>query len=52
MALWVPGGFGNRGTTVKCTLSRYARERDIPYLGLCLGMQFGSGGIYPPGAGM
>lgn len=35
----VPGGFGNRGTTGKMHAIRYARERDIPYLGLCLGMQ-------------
>jgi CTP synthase len=35
----VPGGFGHRGMEGKIMAARYARERDIPYLGLCLGMQ-------------
>lgn len=35
----VPGGFGNRGTEGKMNAVRYAREKKIPYLGLCLGMQ-------------
>lgn len=35
----VPGGFGNRGTEGKILAARTARERGIPYLGLCLGMQ-------------
>ena len=35
----VPGGFGDRGIEGKITACRYAREKDIPYLGLCLGMQ-------------
>lgn len=35
----VPGGFGDRGTEGKITATRYAREHQIPYLGLCLGMQ-------------
>ena len=35
----VPGGFGSRGTEGKIIAARYARERKIPYLGLCLGMQ-------------
>ncbi len=35
----VPGGFGNRGIEGKITAIRYAREHDLPYLGLCLGMQ-------------
>ena len=35
----VPGGFGYRGVEGKIIASRYARENDIPYLGLCLGMQ-------------
>ena len=35
----VPGGFGNRGTEGKIMAARYARENNIPYLGLCLGMQ-------------
>ena len=35
----VPGGFGSRGIEGMVTAARYARERRIPYLGLCLGMQ-------------
>ncbi len=35
----VPGGFGNRGIDGKLRAIRYARERQIPYLGICLGMQ-------------
>jgi CTP synthase len=35
----VPGGFGERGVEGKILAARYARERGIPYLGLCLGMQ-------------
>lgn len=35
----VPGGFGTRGTAGKILSIRYAREHQIPYLGLCLGMQ-------------
>ena len=35
----VPGGFGERGVEGMVTAARYARERGIPYLGLCLGMQ-------------
>ncbi len=35
----VPGGFGSRGTDGKIRTIRYAREHEIPYLGLCLGMQ-------------
>lgn len=35
----VPGGFGERGVEGKILTARYARENDIPYLGLCLGMQ-------------
>ncbi len=35
----VPGGFGDRGVEGKILAARYARERKIPYLGLCLGMQ-------------
>jgi CTP synthase len=34
----VPGGFGSRGWEGKITACRIARERDIPYLGICLGM--------------
>ncbi|HKC22891.1 MAG TPA: CTP synthase [Gaiellaceae bacterium] len=34
----VPGGFGSRGWEGKLLACRVARERDIPYLGLCLGM--------------
>ena len=35
----VPGGFGTRGTEGKIKAIQYAREKGIPYLGLCLGMQ-------------
>ncbi|MCL4531795.1 MAG: CTP synthase [Actinobacteria bacterium] len=35
----VPGGFGYRGVEGMIRTARYAREHDIPYLGLCLGMQ-------------
>jgi CTP synthase len=35
----VPGGFGERGIEGKILAAQYARERGIPYLGLCLGMQ-------------
>jgi CTP synthase len=35
----VPGGFGHRGIEGKIVAARYAREHEIPYLGLCLGMQ-------------
>lgn len=35
----VPGGFGSRGIEGKILAARFARERRIPYLGLCLGMQ-------------
>lgn len=34
----VPGGFGDRGVEGKITAVRYAREKKIPYFGLCLGM--------------
>lgn len=35
----VPGGFGDRGIEGKITAIRYARERKVPFLGICLGMQ-------------
>jgi CTP synthase len=35
----IPGGFGDRGTEGKIAAARYAREKGIPYFGLCLGMQ-------------
>ena len=35
----VPGGFGKRGTEGKIMAAEYALENDVPYLGLCLGMQ-------------
>ena len=35
----VPGGFGSRGVEGKIRTIQYARENNIPYLGLCLGMQ-------------
>ncbi len=38
-AILVPGGFGERGVEGKIAAVRHARERGIPYLGICLGMQ-------------
>lgn len=38
-AILVPGGFGNRGIEGKILACRYARENNVPYLGICLGMQ-------------
>jgi CTP synthase len=38
-AVPVPGGFGKRGVEGKICAARYAREHQIPYLGICLGMQ-------------
>jgi CTP synthase len=38
-AILVPGGFGKRGTEGKIAAIRYAREYNVPYLGICLGMQ-------------
>lgn len=35
----VPGGFGNRGIQGKIETIKYARENNIPFLGICLGMQ-------------
>lgn len=41
-AIIVPGGFGTRGIEGIINAIRYARENDIPYLGLCYGMQLAS----------
>lgn len=38
-AILVPGGFGSRGVEGKIAAARFARENNIPYLGICLGMQ-------------
>ncbi len=38
-AILVPGGFGERGVEGKIATVRYAREKRVPYLGICLGMQ-------------
>jgi CTP synthase len=38
-AILVPGGFGKRGIEGKIQAARFAREHDVPYLGICLGMQ-------------
>ena len=38
-AILIPGGFGKRGIEGKIAASRYAREHNVPYLGICLGMQ-------------
>ena len=38
-AILVPGGFGNRGIEGKIAAIKYARENNVPFLGICLGMQ-------------
>ncbi|MBB4266612.1 CTP synthase [Roseospira visakhapatnamensis] len=38
-AILVPGGFGERGAEGKMAAARFAREKDVPYLGICFGMQ-------------
>ena len=38
----IPGGFGDRGTEGKILAAKYARENDIPFFGICLGMQIAS----------
>jgi CTP synthase len=38
-AILVPGGFGERGSEGKIAAARFAREREIPYFGICFGMQ-------------
>jgi CTP synthase len=38
-AILVPGGFGKRGIEGKIAAVKYARENNVPYLGICLGMQ-------------
>ncbi len=38
-AILVPGGFGERGVEGKILAAQYARENNVPYLGICLGMQ-------------
>ena len=35
----VPGGFGDRGVEGKISATKYARENNVPFLGICLGMQ-------------
>ncbi len=35
----IPGGFGNRGIEGMITAAKYAREKEIPFFGICLGMQ-------------
>lgn len=41
-AILVPGGFGERGIEGKITAIQFARENDIPFFGICLGMQLAS----------
>ena len=41
-AVLVPGGFGERGVEGKIIATQYARENNIPFLGICLGMQLAS----------
>ncbi len=38
-AILVPGGFGERGVEGKILVAQYARENNVPFLGICLGMQ-------------
>ena len=38
-AILVPGGFGERGTEGMIRAAQFARERKVPYMGICLGMQ-------------
>lgn len=38
-AILIPGGFGNRGVEGKILAAQFARENNVPYLGICLGMQ-------------
>ena len=38
-AILVPGGFGERGTEGKILAAQFARTKNVPYLGICLGMQ-------------
>jgi CTP synthase len=38
-AILVPGGFGERGSEGKIQAARFARERQVPYFGICFGMQ-------------
>ena len=38
-AILVPGGFGERGTEGKILAANFARTKNVPYLGICLGMQ-------------
>jgi CTP synthase len=35
----VPGGFGERGTEGKIAAIKWAREKNVPFLGICLGLQ-------------
>jgi len=44
-ALLIPGGFGERGIEGKILASRFARENEIPFLGVCLGFQIATIGI-------
>jgi CTP synthase len=38
----VPGGFGSRGIEGKISAAKYALKHNLPYLGLCLGLQVGA----------
>ena len=35
----IPGGFGSRGAEGKILTSKFARENNVPFLGICLGLQ-------------
>lgn len=51
-AILVPGGFGDRGISGKIAAIQYARENNIPYFGICLGMQLATVEIARNLAGM
>ena len=48
----VPGGFGDRGIEGKISAVRYAREKGVPFLGICLGMQMAVVELARRGAGL
>ena len=48
----VPGGFGSRGIAGKISAIRYAREKKVPFLGICLGMQLAVVELARHGAGL
>ena len=47
-AILVPGGFGARGFEGMIRAAEFARENDVPYLGICYGLHGGGGRLCPP----